>query len=442
METHAPARTLTQREALLTYLPLAAMWILMGIEQPALTAVIARLSDATVQLGAFGVTFSLALIVESPILQMLSAGTAMAKDREHYRRLLRFMHLLALGLSTVHLVLSLPWVYVPLLRYVVQVPENLIGPSHAAFALMVPWAAAVGYRRLWQGVLIRYGRATVVPTTMVIRLAVTFGLLIVGFVTEYAGGAQIAAVALIGGVVAGAIASYIYARPVIRFSMEEGAPARAVGYGELLRFYVPLAATSVIVLASRPLLTFGIARAPEPVRSLAVWPVVMSFNFILFSLALALQEAIIALLKTKEDFVVLRTFTLKLALFLGALYVTVVLTPLRDLWFGGVIGLEPQLLELVFLPALIMALSPAIGVFVFFYRGVQVQQERTTSITRGVLVNVVTLLVLLFGGAAVLPVPGVVTAAAAFVGAIFLEVLYLRYYANRTSLNLAEFHGR
>jgi nitrate reductase gamma subunit len=107
-----------------------------------------------------------------------------------------------------------------------------------------------------------------------------------------------------------------------------------------------------------------------------------------------------------------------------------------------VIGLEPQLLELVFLPALIMALSPAIGVFVFFYRGVQVQQERTTSITRGVLVNVVTLLVLLFGGAALLPVPGVVTAAAAFVGAIFLEVLYLRYYANRTSLNLAEFHGR
>ena len=442
MEAPTTRPTLTQKEALLTYLPLAAMWILMGIEQPALTAVIARLSDATVQLGAFGVTFSLALIVESPILQMLSAGTAMAKDREHYRRLLRFMHMLALGLTAFHIVLSLPWVYVPLLRHVVQVPENLIAPSHAAFALMIPWAAVVGYRRLWQGVLIRYGRAKVVPNTMVIRLVVTFALLVLGFVTEYAGGAQIAAVALIGGVTAGAISSYFYARPVIRDTLKPGREDMVVGYDELLKFYVPLAATSVIVLASRPLLTFGIARAPEPVRSLAVWPVVMSFNFILFSLALALQEAIIALLRTKEDFYVLRRFTLNLSIFLAVLYLLFVVTPLRDLWFGGVVGLADNLRELVFLPALIMALSPAIGSFVFFYRGVQVQQERTGSITRGVLVNVITLVTVLFVGAALAPVAGVVTAASAFVGAIFLEVVYLRYYSKRTSLVLAEFHGR
>jgi hypothetical protein len=441
MDVQAQARTLTHKEVFLTYLPLAAMWILMGIEQPALTAVIARLADATVQLGAFGVTFALALIVESPILQMLSAGTAMAKDKEHYRRLLRFMHMLALGLSALHIVLSLPWVYEPLLRHVVQVPEELIGPSQAAFALMVPWAATVGYRRLWQGVLIRYGRAKVVPITMVIRLVVTFGLLVVGFVFEYAGGAQIAAVALIGGVAAGAVASYVYARPVIRKSLPEGSPERAVGYRELLRFYVPLAATSVIVLASRPLLTFGIARAPEPVRSLAVWPVLMSFNFILFSLALALQEAIIALLKTREDFSVLKQFTKYLSVVLGTVYFLVVLTPLRDVWFGGVVGLAPELLAMVAAPAAIMALSPAIGVFVFFYRGVQVQQERTASITRGVVVNVVMLVLVLFGGAAFLPVAGVITAASAFVSALFLEVVYLRYYSKRTSLVLTELHG-
>lgn len=441
METTTTTRALTQKEILLTYSPLAAMWILMGIEQPALTVAIARLPDATLQLGAFGVTFALALIVESPILQMLSAGTAMARDREHYRRLLRFMHMLALGLTAAHVALALPWVYDPLLRHGVGVPEELIAPSRAAFVAMVPWAAAVGYRRLWQGILIRYGRAKVVPTTMVIRLVVTFALLGLGLLTEYAGGARVAAIALIGGVVAGAVASYVYARPVIRDRMEPGDPVAAVGYGELGRFYVPLAATSVIVLASRPILTFGIARAPEAVRSLAVWPVVMSFNFILFSLALALQEAIIALLRTREDFRELKRFTAYLSIVLGVLYVGFVLTPLRELWFGGVVGLEPELLELVLVPALIMALSPAIGSFVFFYRGVQVQQERTASITRGVLVNVVVLVAVLFGGAALFPVPGVVTAAAAFVGAIFLEVLYLRYYSNRTSLILAEFDG-
>lgn len=442
METHTAEEPLTQKRVLLTYLPLAAMWIMMGVEQPALTAVIARLPDATVQLGAFGVTFALALIVESPILQMLSAGTAMAKDHLHYVRLLRFMHMLAVGLSAIHIVLSLPPVYESLLRYVIDVPEELIRPSRLAFTLMVPWAATVGYRRLWQGVLIRYGRANVVPVTMIIRLVVTLGLLVLGFLTEYAGGAQIAAVALIGGVVSGAVSSYVYARPVIRSELSPGSPQKAISYRGLLRFYVPLGATSVIVLASRPLLTFGIARAPEPVSSLAVWPVVMSFNFILFSQALALQEAIIALLKTKDDFRVLKRFTLYLSLILGTIYVGFVLTPLRELWFAGVVGLSADLLGYVFVPTLLMALSPAIGTFVFFFRGVQVQQERTTSITRGVVVNVVTLVIVLALGATFAPFPGVITAAGAFVAALFLEVLYLRYYSNRTSLVLTEPHGR
>ncbi len=432
MESRTETPTLTSRAVLRVYIPLAAMWILMGIEQPALTAVIARLSDATVQLAAFGVTFSLALIVESPVLQMLSAGTAMALDREHYRRLLRFMHMLALSLSVFHVLLSLPWIYVPLLRHVVGVPENLIGPSHAAFASMVPWAAAVGYRRLWQGVLIRFGKARVVPITMVARLIVTFALLVAGFVFEYAGGAQIAAIALIGGVTAGAVAAYVYARPVIHGTMESGTEQTAPSYGRLLRFYVPLAATSVVVLGSRPVLTVGIARAPLPVESLAVWPVVMSFNFILFSLALALQEVVVALAGRNEDVAVLKRFSTRLGVVLGSVYLLFVLTPLREAVFGGVVGLAPELLEMLLVPAVIMAFSPAIGTFLFFYRGVQVKRERTIAVTRGVVVNAVVLVTVLFTGAAFLPVTGAIIAACAYVIALFLEVLYLRYYSNHT----------
>ena len=41
---------------LVFWTPLAVMWILMGFEQPALTAVAARLPDAALNLAAFGVT--------------------------------------------------------------------------------------------------------------------------------------------------------------------------------------------------------------------------------------------------------------------------------------------------------------------------------------------------------------------------------------------------
>ena len=69
------------------------MWLMMAIEQPAITAVIARLPEPELNLAAFGVTFSLALIVESPIIQLLTAGTALPKGKQSYERLLRFTHI-------------------------------------------------------------------------------------------------------------------------------------------------------------------------------------------------------------------------------------------------------------------------------------------------------------------------------------------------------------
>ena len=438
MATNELPSGVSQHRILLTYLPLAAMWIMMAIEQPALNAVIARMSDATIQLAAFGVTFALALVVESPIIQMLSAGTALTYDKRHYRQLMRLMHVLAVSLSAIHLFLALPPVYDFLMRRVAGVPEELIGPSWEAFVFMVPWAAAVGYRRLWQGVLIRHGRAKVVPITMIIRLVATALGLALGYAFDLAQGATVAAVAIILGVVSGAVASFLYARPVVRDFLREESGRELMGYADFLRFYVPLAATSVMALASRPILTVGIARAPAAMESLAIWPVLNAFNFLFHSLALALQEAIIALLRSREDLRQLRIFTRRLALLLAALYYALALSPLRDLWFRHVAGLTPGLVTMVPIPLLIIAVFPSMGAFTAFFRGVLVQQKRTTRITKGVSIHVVALVALMFGGAAVFAFAGVITAAIAFSASLFVEVLYLAYYSTEQRLELPE----
>ena len=89
----------TQREIFFFWIPLAAMWLIMGIEQPLTSAFIARLADAKSNLAAYGLSYALTIIIESPS------------------------------------------------------------------------AAAVGYRRLWQGALIRHGRTVSVPVTMVLRIS-------------------------------------------------------------------------------------------------------------------------------------------------------------------------------------------------------------------------------------------------------------------------------
>jgi len=148
---------ITDGQILRFWLPLAAMWLVMGVEQPMLSAVIARLPDAKIHLAALGVAFSLALLVESPILQMLSAATALASNRTRYRQLVTLMNWAAIVLTTLHLVVAIPSVFYGITARILRVPMEIVAPAHRMFLIMVPFAAAVGYRRLWQGALIRYG---------------------------------------------------------------------------------------------------------------------------------------------------------------------------------------------------------------------------------------------------------------------------------------------
>jgi hypothetical protein len=59
---------LTGRRIFHFWLPLSVMWLMMGVEIYLVTAFIARLPDPKEQLAAFTLTFSMALVVESPVL--------------------------------------------------------------------------------------------------------------------------------------------------------------------------------------------------------------------------------------------------------------------------------------------------------------------------------------------------------------------------------------
>lgn len=72
----------------------------MGLEQPLVGAVMARLADPTVHLAALGgIVFPLALVIEAPIIMLLAASTALSKHRQAYGLVYRFM-MVAGGLLT------------------------------------------------------------------------------------------------------------------------------------------------------------------------------------------------------------------------------------------------------------------------------------------------------------------------------------------------------
>lgn len=77
-------KTRTNSKTILTFwIPLAATWLMMSLEGPYLSALIARLAEPKFNLAAYGIAFSLALIIEAPVIMMMSASTALVKIINH-----------------------------------------------------------------------------------------------------------------------------------------------------------------------------------------------------------------------------------------------------------------------------------------------------------------------------------------------------------------------
>ena len=421
--------TITRKKIFLLWFPLAVMWIFMAVEQPGVNAVIARLSDPKLHLAAYGVMFPLALIIEAPIIQMLAAATALTDGKWNYLRLLRFMHKWAVGLTLGHLVLGITPLYTLLVQYVLGVPEEVVGISRVAFLLMLPWAAAIGYRRLWQGVLIRFGRTKEISYTMFIRLAATLGTLFVAYYLGWDMGAYAGAAALILGVVAGMVSSYLYARPVIR-GLEEERQEKLISSKDLNKFYTPLVLTSLITFIARPMLNYGIARAESPLESLAVWPVVMSVMFIFRAMTLAYQEVVVALLKEDAEPGLMRSFAVILGFATGGVFVLFVLSPAGPFWYDTVAGLSDDLLGMTILPSLLVTVMPLFSAFISWYRGLLIYHGETGKIAQAVGLNTAAIILMVTLGPKVVEINGAILAGGAMAISHFLEVGYL-FFASR-----------
>jgi hypothetical protein len=428
---------LSYRRIFWFWIPLAAMWFMMAVEQPLIAAFVARMPEPEINLAAYGVVFSVALIIESPIIMLLTAGTALSRGGLSYRRLLRFSHLLIAGLTALHLLIAITPLYDLILLRVIGVPEEVAVLGRGAFLVVTPWTAGVGYRRLWQGVLIRHHRTGVVPITIALRLAVTAGLLILGYSLNRFPGVFVGSAALAGGVIAAAVAAYLFARPVVKNQLQESSrEVDALSWRELIRFYVPLALTSLILLAARPVLTVALSRLPEALDSLAVWPVLLSVSFLGRSIAMSYQEAAIALLQDRRSLWMLQRFARVLGLIMFVLFSIFAVSPLAQIWFQRVVGLSVKLTEMTRLPMLILALLPAIGAPISWQRGLLVSSRRTPAITRSVVVNLAVLGSILVVLGYTAPLPGVLIAAVAYIGSVLAEWLYLRLASAKAQARL------
>ena len=361
-------------------------------------------------------------------MQLLTTATALAADKRSYRKLLGFTLVLCGVMALLHLVFGFTQAFEYLCTRIFRIPIEVVEPARKAFFVMTPFVIFVGLRRLWQGVLIRYGKTSVVAIAMVARVVTVVVVLIGGVWLTNAEGAMLGGIALTVGAGASALATYFSVRRVVSRVMPQEAPVGEppLSWRGLGSFYLPLGLTGVVNLAGQPLYTFGIALASDSLESLAVWPVLVAFLMMFASVVFSYQDIVVALYRGEQEFKKLKVFSICLAVVSSSVLLLTALLPLSGMWYRYVAGLSPDLVALTKTPMIVLAVIPALMTFISWYRGVLIVRKRTVHVIRGAIIYLSGLSISLFLGVTVLPISGVLMAAIAWPVGLAAESLYLR----------------
>lgn len=353
---------------------------MMSLEGPYIAAIVARMPAAAHSLAAYGVAMALAWLIESPIMMLLSAATALVHGRESYLALRRFAFLLNALVTLGMIAIALPPVFDFVGGRLIGLPPEIARLAHLSLIVMIPWPAAIGYRRFYQGILVRHHLTRRVAYGTVVRLSTMSVVAAVLLFTMPLPGAVLGAMALLAGVVAEAAVSRWMAHRLVATLMtqEEASENSLRSLREIARFYYPLALTSILGMALGPLVTFGLGRGRAPLESLAVWPVVQATVFIFRSGGIAYQEVGIAL---SEHAAAVRKTGVLLGVLSSMALALVAFTPLETIWLERVSGLSGDLASVATWPIRFLVLLPALDFLLSVQRSAWIVSRRTHAVT-------------------------------------------------------------
>jgi hypothetical protein len=408
------------------WLPLAATWLMMSVEGPFLAAVIARLAEPKFNLAAYGVAFSFALIIEAPIIMIMSASTALVEDRESFLKLRNYTYFLNSSITLLMLIFLIPDIFFFITMDLIELPEKVARLTYWATIVMLPWPGAIGYRRFYQGILIRNNFTRRVAYGTIIRLTSMAGTALILYSAGDIPGVVVGAAALSVGVTLEAVASRLMSYAIVKNIPVEDSPEKRLTYGGITRFYYPLAMTSILALGVHPLVTFFVGQSRFAIESLAVLPVITSLVFIFRSIGLSYQEVAISLVgKHWEGYIPVRNFAFVLAGLVIFFLAVIAFTPLAVVWLHYISGLSIDLTDFARLPLQIMFIMPGLSVVLSLQRSILVSARLTEPITWATVSEVLGIIIVMFIGITYLDLVGAVAATAALITGRLAANIYL-----------------
>ena len=400
----------------------------MGLEGPVCESVINRMSHPEISAAAWPILMGIAIWIESPVIDLLSTSTTLAKDRQRYELISRFVWYLLMWVTVAHALIVLTPLYPVVAQSLLGVKPAVAEAARKGLVILIPWSAMIGWRRYLQGILIRHGRTRTISvgtTARVIALCITAFVL---FDATHLPSIVIAATAIITGVAVEAGIIHWLSREVIahNFTRQEPTSEEPLTMKKLVGFHFPLTATTMVNLLIMPLVSAGLARTEHPVLALAGYGVASAILFLHRAVTFCIPEVVITLYKNEQSMVKLRQFSLGVGAISSLLIFSLGLTGLDRFLFAWLIQAKPPIAEMAHGCYLFSAAVPFVDAAQAYVRGVLTAHHLTVSRLVAVLGAIIVLIGVIILGVT-LRWSGPVLAAAAVTSSLLAELVVLSW---------------
>jgi hypothetical protein len=392
-----------------------------------LAAVVARLANPGIHLAAYGsVSFPLIGILQAPILTLLSLSTAMSKDWDSFQKGRKLMFYLGGGVTVIYLIIAFTPLYYVIVRGWIGAPEEIIEPARLGMYVGLPWAFAVAYRRFHQGVMIRFEHSSAVTVGTLLRFAADAVVLYLAYTTKAIPGTIAASLMMVVGVITEAVYVGLRVRPVLKTEVRFApAPAENILLRDMITFFIPLGLMPLLNQLIRPIGSAALSRMPNPLQTLAVWPVVASFSFLIITPGSVYNEVVIALLDRPFSRDSLRRFMAILMAAQLVIMLVLALTPLAHIWFSQVSGLSPDLSVLASQAFIVLIPSSLITPLNSWFSGNLLHYRKSRGVTEGMVVYLVVFILSLILGGSLFQMNGIFVAVSASMLASLSQTAWL-----------------
>ena len=398
----------------------------MGMDGPVCESVINRMRHPEINAAAWPILMAIAVWVESPVIDLLSTSTTLAKDRQRYEQISRFVWFLLMWVTVAHAAIVLTPIYGWIAGTLLGVKPAVADAARGGLIVLIPWSAMIGWRRYLQGILIRHGQTRPIglgTTARVIALIVTaLGL----YMTTNISSTVIAATALTAGVAVESSLIHWLSRDVIarHFGKDVATDEPPLTMRKLIAFHFPLTATTMVNLLIMPLVSAGLARTNHPVLALAGFGVAGAIIFLHRAVTFCIPEIVITLYRGAASMAKLRSFSLGVGAISSLLILILGLTGLDRILFSWLIQAKPPIAEMAHECYLLSAAIPFVDAAQAYVRGLLTAHHLTVSRLVAVLAAMVILVVILSVGV-VLRWSGPLLASSAIMGALLAELAVL-----------------